>query len=52
LARRKASPPRAAPAAAGPRGLAGALGGFRFDLAHGLFQRQPLAGDFDSESGG
>ena len=28
------------------RGLAGALGGFGFDLAHGLFQRQPLAGDF------
>src|SRR5258707_7093445 len=32
--------------AAGPRGLAGALGGLGFDLAHGLFQRQPLAGDF------
>jgi len=27
------------------RGLAGALGGFRFDFAHGFFQRQPLAGD-------
>ena len=33
-------------AAAGPACLAGALGGFRFDLAYGLFQRQPLAGDF------
>src|SRR5207244_141813 len=36
-----------APAGAGgPARLAGALGGFRFDLAYGLFQRQPLAGDF------
>ena len=32
--------------AAGARGVAGALGGLGFDLAHGLFQRQPLAGDF------
>ena len=36
----------AAAAAAGPACLAGALSGFRFDLAHGFFQRQPLAGDF------
>ena len=29
----------------GTRGIAGALGGLGLDLAHGLFQRQPLAGD-------
>jgi hypothetical protein len=27
------------------RGVAGALGGLGFDLAHGLFQREALAGD-------
>ncbi len=32
-------------AATGTRGLAGALGGLGFDLADGLFQRQPLAGN-------
>ena len=37
---------RGTAAAGRPDCLAGALGGFRFDLAHGLFQRQPLAGDF------
>ena len=33
-------------ASAGARGVPGALGGFGLDLAYGLFQRQPLAGDF------
>ncbi len=32
--------------AAGARCVADALGGLGFDLAHRLFQRQPLAGDF------
>ena len=35
-----------APAPPPDAGVAGALGGLGFDLAHGLFQRQPLAGDF------
>src|SRR6267378_4266818 len=30
----------------GPCGVPGALGGLGLDLAHGLFQRQPLTGDF------
>ena len=38
--------PRGTTGAGGPARLTGALGGFRFDLAYGLFQRQPLAGDF------
>ena len=44
-AERIAAAAPAAGAATGARGLAGALGGFRFDLADGLFQRQPFAGD-------
>src|SRR5439155_5307150 len=35
----------AAGAATGARGLASTLGRLGFDLAHGLFQRQPFAGD-------
>ena len=36
----------AAPRCAIGREVSRALGGFGFDLADGLFQRQPLAGDF------
>src|SRR5712671_5254539 len=35
-----------APSVPGARSVPGALGGLGLDLAHGLFQRQPLAGDF------
>ncbi len=47
--RRRGGRSRGAPervAAAGARRFPGALGGLGLDLAHGFFQRQPLAGDF------
>ena len=44
------APPRERVAPGAGR-VAGALGGLGFDLAHGLFQRQPLAGDFGFAQG-